>query len=188
MYLPLGSHPPANAFLRKDQLGGGEPSFDLDTYVCLGCGLVQIPDNVPPGFFEQYLYVPSSSETMKSHFAGLASIVQDHFLREGGLLVDIGCNDGLFLEAAHRRGIQTLGIDPAANLAEFARQKGLKVVTEYFDPQTADRVMPVLLLVPLQTRPGHRPIAERHGLGGRGVAAGPARTSLGAEPWCAAFT
>jgi SAM-dependent methyltransferase len=142
MYLPLGSHPPANAFLRADQLNQAECSYGLDTYVCLHCGLVQIPDKIPPGFFEHYLYIPSASDTMQRHFAHFAARIRERFLDgAGSLLVDIGCNDGLFLSAAHQLGIRTLGIDPAANIAELARQKGLTVVTRYFSPETAARVL-----------------------------------------------
>jgi len=141
-YLPLGPHPPANAFLRADQLAQPEPSFDLDTHVCLGCGLVQIRDQVPVGFFDHYLYIPSASDTMHRHFADFARGVRDRFLPGAdSLLVDIGCNDGLFLGTAHNMGIRTLGIDPAANIAELARQKGLNVVTRYFGPQTAADVL-----------------------------------------------
>jgi hypothetical protein len=47
----------------------------------------------------------------------------------------------LFLSAAHDLGMRTLGIDPAANIAELARQKGLSVVTRYFSPETAAQVL-----------------------------------------------
>ncbi len=141
-YLPLGSHPPANAFLREDQLNQPEPAFELETHVCLACGLVQIPDRIPAGFFEHYLYIPSASDTMHRHFAGFAARIRERFLPDAkSLLVDIGCNDGLFLGAAHSMGIRTLGIDPAANIAELARQKGLNVVTRYFGPETAEHVL-----------------------------------------------
>ena len=142
MYLGLGSHPPANAFLSAEQLHHPEPSYELDTHACLHCGLIQIPDNVPPGFFEHYLYVPSASDTMQRHFAHFAERIRERFLKDSGsLLVDIGCNDGLFLSAAHEMGIRTLGVDPAANIAELARQKGLTVVTRYFSPETAAQVV-----------------------------------------------
>jgi SAM-dependent methyltransferase len=51
--------------------------------------------------------------------------------------VDIGCNDGLFLEACRARGARTLGIEPAANLAAVARAKGVDVLDEYFSPDAA---------------------------------------------------
>lgn len=141
MFLPLGVHPPANSFLRAEQLDEPEPSFELNTYACLNCGLVQIPDNIPPGFYRHYLYIPSASTTMHEHFYGLAEILKAQHLRAPkAMVVDVGCNDGLFLKASHDLGLNTLGIDPATNIVEFAREKGLRVVNEYFNPETARQV------------------------------------------------
>ncbi len=99
MFLPLGSHPLANGFLRKDQLTEVEASFPLETYVCLDCGLIQVRDSVPPNFFRNYVYVPSAIDAMHSHFADLADLVAGKFLATpASLTIDIGCNDGLFLK------------------------------------------------------------------------------------------
>lgn len=142
LFLPLGEHPLANGFLEEDQLGEPEPTYPLDAHVCLECGLIQIPDNVPEGFFDDYVYVPSASETMERHFARLAEIVAASLLDgDGGLVVDIGCNDGLFLDAMQRRGAETLGVDPASNIVERARRKGLDVLEAYFDPEVAGRIV-----------------------------------------------
>lgn len=138
MFLPLGLHPPANSFRRAVDLAEPEPAFHLDTHVCLECGLVQVPDQIPADFFRNYLYIPSASSTMHRHFAEFASRLRERYLRaDNSLLVDIGCNDGLFLGAARDLGVRTLGIDPAANIAEMAQAKGLQVVNEYFTPSTA---------------------------------------------------
>ncbi|NIQ24925.1 MAG: methyltransferase domain-containing protein, partial [Pseudomonas stutzeri] len=51
-----------------------------------------------------------------------------------GLIVDIGCNDGLLLAACNERGCRTLGIDPAENIAAIARSRGVDVHVSYFDP------------------------------------------------------
>ncbi len=141
MFLPLGPQPPANAFLRQDQFES-ETFFELNTYACLDCGLVQIPDRVPADFFRHYLYFPSASPMMHGHFASLAEQINERFISSGDdLLVDIGCNDGLFLKASHDLGIRTLGIDPAENIVELARQKGLEIYSEYFDAETARAVL-----------------------------------------------
>lgn len=142
LFLPLGPHPLANGFLEEGQLGEPEPTFPLDAHVCLACGLIQVPDQVPAGFFEHYVYVPSSSETMRRHFDGLAERVVGSLLEDGeGLVVDVGCNDGLFLDAVRRRGGETLGVDPASNIVERARRKGIEVVEAYFDPEVAGRIV-----------------------------------------------
>ena len=60
MFLPLGDHPPANAFVRPDRLDCPEKAFALDTHACLDCGLIQVANVIPADFFRDYLYVPSA--------------------------------------------------------------------------------------------------------------------------------
>ncbi len=156
MFLSLGWHPPANAFLRRDQLARPEPSFPLDAYVCLDCGLIQIRDNVPAGFFRNYVYIPSTAQAMHTHFAELANVVVTQYLPAlQGLTIDIGCNDGLFLKCLQDRGVRTLGVDPATNIVEMARQKGLNVINEYFTPEIAqiikERFGPAAVVVTTNT-------------------------------------
>lgn len=138
MFLPLGDQPPANAFLRRDQLGLPEWRWPLEAHVCLDCGLIQLPNVLRPDFFRDYVSVPSTSTTMHQHFDGLAATVRQHFAKlPGDLVVDIGSNDGLFLWKLKSRGGRGLGIEPAVNLAELARERGVDVVNEYFDVDVA---------------------------------------------------
>ena len=138
MFLPLGDHPPANAFLRADRLDQAERVYPLDTCVCLDCALIQVADHLPADFFRDYVYVPSASATMHSHFREFAGTVNSRLISSADqLVVDIGCNDGLFLASCQSLGVRTLGIDPASNIAEMARAKGLEVFNEYFSVETA---------------------------------------------------
>jgi SAM-dependent methyltransferase len=138
LFLPLGDHPPANMFVGADRRDEPQPAFPLNAQVCLNCGLIQVADQIPADFFRHYLYVPSGATTMHSHFADLAGVLKTQ--AKHGLVVDIGCNDGLLLEAANKIGAKTLGIDPASNLAEIARKRGVEVHVAYFDPATAHEV------------------------------------------------
>jgi SAM-dependent methyltransferase len=142
MFLPLGDHPPANAFVTPAQAAAEpQPAFPLDVSACLDCGVVEVPDMLPPDFFQDYHYVPSASATMHAHFANFARLVKErHAGERGKLVVDIGCNDGLFLKACADIGVDTLGIEPAANIAALARAKGLEVVNEYFGAENAGRI------------------------------------------------
>ncbi len=135
LVLPMGDHPPANMFVCAEDRENPQPSFPLNTQACLDCGLIQVADQVPPDFFTDYLYVPSGAATMHTHFAELAQVVVDR--SQGGLIVDIGCNDGLMLSHANALGGKTLGVDPAANLAVIAAERGVRVHTDFFNPQTA---------------------------------------------------
>lgn len=139
LFLPMGNHPPANMFVRPDELAKDQPAYPLNTQACLNCGLIQVADQIPADFFRHYLYVPSGAATMHTHFAELAQVLEKR--AQGGLIVDIGCNDGLMLSAANKQGSKTLGIDPAANLAELAKANGVDVHVAYFNPQTAQEVL-----------------------------------------------
>lgn len=137
MFLPLGSHGPAQGFLEKEKLDQ-ERLFDLNTHACLQCGLIQVPNRLPPDFFRHYLWVPSTGALAHVHFANLARTIKSDLLTDSeDLFVDIGCNDGLLLKSAHDIGIKTLGIDPAENIGLMAKEKNLKVISEYFNAETA---------------------------------------------------
>lgn len=137
LFLPLGPHGPAQGFLKQSQLVD-ETLFELNTHACLNCGLIQIPNRIPPDFFRHYLYTPSTAAGMHEHFGKFAELLQQTLLTdEGSLLVDVGCNDGLLLKYAHDLGVATLGIDPAENIGQLAKDKGLDIISEYFNPETA---------------------------------------------------
>jgi SAM-dependent methyltransferase len=141
MSLPLGDHPPANGFLRASQLAEPEARFPLNTHVCLDCGLIQVPDNVPANFFRNYVYVPSGATTMFTHFEGFAEKMVRHYTSSpDDLIIDIGCNNGLFLGYCKEKGARVLGIDPADNLTELAAKTGIDIVGEYFGTTTGKMV------------------------------------------------
>lgn len=155
LVIALGLHPPANAFLQPQQLHEPESFFPLDMHVCLDCALIQVPNYIPEGFFKNYVYVPSASATMQQHFQQLAAVLAGQLAVPDGLVVDIGSNDGVLLAALKDRGVRNLGVDPASNLAAIARQKGVAVVEEYFNPTTArqirGRVGPAAVIVTTNT-------------------------------------
>lgn len=136
MFQPLGNHAPAQMLIRPEDFDGEQPAYALNVQVCLECGLIQVADQIPADFFRHYLYIPSGAATMHNHFKGFADRLAES-AGDDGLIVDIGCNDGLLLSACNALGCKTLGIDPAANIAELARAKGVDVHVDYFHPETA---------------------------------------------------
>jgi len=139
LFLPLGNHAPGQMLIRPEDIDKPQPAYPLNTQVCLHCGLIQVADQIPADFFRHYLYVPSGAATMHTHFRDLADVLAKEAGRTG-LIVDIGCNDGLLLAACNGLGAKTLGIDPAENIAEMARSRGVNVHIAYFNPETADEV------------------------------------------------
>lgn len=138
LFLPLGDHAPAQMLIRPGEEDREQPAFPLNTQVCLNCGLIQVADQIPEGFFTHYLYIPSGAATMHTHFDGLADVLKE--VAGDDLIVDIGCNDGLLLSKLNAMGAKTLGVDPAANIAELAREKGVEVHVSYFTPDEAEKL------------------------------------------------
>lgn len=139
LFLPYGMHSPGQMLIRPEDLGNEQPAFQLNAYACLECGLIAVADQLPADFFTHYLYVPSGAATMHTHFAEFADVIAQRAGNDG-LIVDIGSNDGLLLAACNDRGCTTLGIDPAANIAEIAAERGVETHVDYFHHASAQTV------------------------------------------------
>jgi SAM-dependent methyltransferase len=164
-FLDLGVTPLANKFLTEGELESIESAYPLSVSFCRECGHVQLSEVVPPiDMFEDYLYVSSASDTLREHLYELSQLIRERLrLREGDLVIDIGCNDGTLLKGFRRFGVRTLGIDPAKNLAELERESGIDRYVGLFGSVTsaeiADRYGTAALITATNTFPH---IADLH--------------------------
>jgi len=140
--LSLGELPLANSYLEPAATSAPEPRFPLDLVRCRACQLVQIAYTVPPNvLFEDYLYLSSYSTTMLRHAESLVTrLIADRHLGPDSLAVEVASNDGYLLQYYVRAGIPVLGIEPARNVAEIARGRGVRTVEEFFDSKVAARL------------------------------------------------
>ena len=137
--LDLGFTPLANSFLPRSELGTEEPRYPLHVYFCKACAHVQLMDVVPAEhLFRDYIYVTSTSDMLRQHFANMADdIVERQDLRAGDLVIEIASNDGCLQKEFTKRGIRSIGVEPADNIAKIARAEGLEVVGEFFNLELA---------------------------------------------------
>jgi SAM-dependent methyltransferase len=142
-FLDLGETALANKFLGVDELDDVEPAYPLRVGFCQRCHHVQLTEPVPPSaMFEDYLYVSSASDTLKAHLYELSDVVVARRHLDGrDLVVDIGCNDGTLLQGFARHGVQTLGVDPARNLAELAKGSGIDRYVGFFDTSSSSEIV-----------------------------------------------
>lgn len=138
-FLELGPQPLANAFPRSPDDFAAEETFPLDVYFCERCALVQLLDVIDPEtLFRDYIYVTGTSDTIAAHNVGYAQAVVDRLqLGPDDLVVEIASNDGSLLSCFQRHGVRTLGVEPATNIAEIARGRGIETVNRFFDLDTA---------------------------------------------------
>ena len=120
------------------------PLYPLDIYRCEACGHIQLLDILPPAvlFDAEFTYMPSRNPALIEHFKMYADLVAnllgDH---PASVCLDIGSNDGLFLQTLKARlGSQTLGIDPAHAPAEYARSQGVETWEEFFSNDSVRRI------------------------------------------------
>lgn len=141
-FLELGPTPLANSFLNGPEQFAAEQSYPLDVYFCEDCSLVQLLDVIDPELlFRDYIYVTGTSDTIAAHNRGYAETVADVLrLTPDELVVEVASNDGSLLKQFRDRGVRTLGIEPARNIARLARNDGIDTVNEFFTLEIATRV------------------------------------------------
>jgi SAM-dependent methyltransferase len=118
-----------------------EPRYPLAVRLCEKCGMVQLSHVIPPQLlFRSYLFFTSSSAAMSQHFATLMRDCAKEFVPPGGLIVEIGSNDGTALSSIDRRDVRLLGVDPARNVSVMAAARGVPTVSEFFSAPLADEI------------------------------------------------
>ena len=142
LVLELAPTPPANAFVTADLLAEKQDAYPLDLFLCSACGHLQLLEVVDPEvLFRDYVYVSSTSPVFVDHFRGYADEVIDRYTASKvGLVVEIGSNDGTFLELFKEHGFQVLGVDPARNIARTATESGIETWPTFFTPELALKI------------------------------------------------
>jgi hypothetical protein len=80
-----------------------------------------------------YIYETASTLGLDKHFRECANAVMAKFKpKKGGLVIDIGSNDGCLLECFKEHGMNVLGIDPMPGIAEKASANGIPTLPDFF--------------------------------------------------------
>jgi SAM-dependent methyltransferase len=126
--LDLGPQPLANAYLERDRVAD-ERMYPLHARFCERCFLVQVEDVVPPEeIFTDYAYFSSFSDTWVAHSRCFVHAAIDRLaLGSSSFVVEIASNDG----------VPVLGIEPAANVAAVAIERGIPTDIRFFGSDTA---------------------------------------------------
>lgn len=139
--LSLGEHPPVDNFTDTAHLED-EKRYPLDVYFCNTCNLVQLLDVVAEEelFHGEYAYFSSASAPLVEHFRSYAEDLKSEQLQLGDFVVDIGSNDGILLQN-FVENYRVLGIEPSANVAQIARQKGIETLDGFFTVEMAKKIV-----------------------------------------------
>jgi SAM-dependent methyltransferase len=135
----LGMSPLSNAYLRADRLQQMEPFYPLHALVCERCFLVQLGEFASPErIFSDYAYFSSYSDSWLRHAREYVDTISARLgLDERSQVVEIASNDGYLLQYFVERGIPVLGIEPAANVARAAEERGVPTLVRFFGAELA---------------------------------------------------
>lgn len=138
----LAPIPLAEKYVTADQLSAEPELYPIDLYMCRNCGHVQILDVIDPDYlWKDYTYQSGQTKDIVDHFESIADKVVSRFQpKPGGLVVDIGSNDGSLLRPFQSRGLRVLGIDPAREIALKATASGIETLPELMTFERAQQI------------------------------------------------
>src|SRR5580704_7855472 len=138
-FVDLGTSPLCESYPSAADLNRGETYYPLHVYVCEQCWLVQLEEyESAENIFSDYAYFSSYSDSWLKH----AETYCDKMTRQLDLgnqsfVVEVASNDGYLLQYFVRRNIPVLGIEPAANVASVAVEKGVPTLVRFLGTRLA---------------------------------------------------
>ncbi|MDO8515771.1 MAG: class I SAM-dependent methyltransferase [bacterium] len=139
-FIDFGKMPIANAFLMPDQFKD-EFFYDMVVGYDPATHAIGLVNTVPPEkmFHDQYAFYSSTSKGMQKYFKEAATKLKPY--AEKGVVVEVGSNDGIMLEAWKELGISAVGVEPSGNVAAVSRSLGHDVIGEFMSPAVVDEIL-----------------------------------------------
>jgi SAM-dependent methyltransferase len=141
-FVDLGMSPLCESYVPADRLDEPEVFYPLHVRLCDSCLLVQLPAYVSgEHIFSDYAYFSSYSDSWVAHAKRYADAMIDRLgLTSANLVTEVASNDGYLLQHFAARGVPVLGVEPAANVADAARSKGIPTVVRFLGAETGNEI------------------------------------------------
>ncbi|MEY6432062.1 class I SAM-dependent methyltransferase [Thioalkalicoccus limnaeus] len=135
----LGMSPLCESYVDNKDLDKMEAFYPLRVYVCEDCYLVQLLEYVKAkDIYTEYAYFSSYSDSWLAHARAYVKMITERLRLDGSSKVfELASNDGYLLQYFVEQGIGAVGIEPAANIAKVANDKGIKTIPRFFGLEVA---------------------------------------------------
>ncbi|MFI4869037.1 MAG: methyltransferase domain-containing protein [Steroidobacterales bacterium] len=142
-FVDLGMSPLCQTHIEPHQLNHMEPFFPLHAWVCERCFLVQLEEYVAPAnIFSEYAYFSSYADSWVEHARKYSVLMRERFgIGRDSLVMEIASNDGYLLQHFVAASVPVLGIEPAANVAKVAQDKGIRTEVCFHGRTSADKIV-----------------------------------------------
>ena len=140
--LPMPKSEPTDNFrhpkIKKKKL----PQTKIDIFQCKKCGHVQLLNIINSKLlWKKHIYKSATSPDLKSHFENYSKFLfKKKYLKKNQKVLDIGSNDGLFLDFLKRKNVETYGIDPTSSAVKISTKKGHKVINDFLNPHSTKKI------------------------------------------------
>ena len=134
--------PLCESYVPENKLDEAEAFYPLHVRLCDACLLVQLPAYVPgEDIFSDYAYFSSYSDSWVAHAKRYAeAMIESLRLTPDSLVTEVASNDGYLLQHFLAAGIPVLGVEPAANVAEAARARGITTEVQFLGTETGREI------------------------------------------------
>jgi SAM-dependent methyltransferase len=134
--------PLCESYVPESKLDAAEVFYPLHVRVCDSCLLVQLPAYVAgEDIFSDYAYFSSYSDSWVAHAKRYAEAMIGRLeLTRDSLVTEVASNDGYLLQHFKRAAVPVLGIEPAANVAEAARARGIPTEVRFLGADTGPEI------------------------------------------------
>jgi SAM-dependent methyltransferase len=141
-FVDLGMSPLCESYVPADAVDSAETFYPLHVRICSACLLVQLPAYVPgEDIFSDYAYFSSYSDSWVAHAKRYATEMIGRLgLGADSLVAEVASNDGYLLQHFVAAGIPVVGVEPAGNIADVARAKGIRTEVEFLGGRTGAEV------------------------------------------------
>lgn len=135
----LGLSPISNEYVEEENVDMGQYYYPLHVMICDDCFLAQAMEyKVPEQIFKNYKYLSSFSKSWLKHCHEYVDMIVDKLsLNKESMIYEVACNDGYLLQYFKDYEIPMCGIEPAENVAEVARKKGIDVEAVFWSKDSA---------------------------------------------------
>ena len=143
VFIDLINSPASNSFLTASELNEPETFYPLKVYTCHKCFLVQVDEYKKSDaiFDSNYVYFSSYSTSWLQHAKEYTEKMTQRFgYNEDSLVIEVASNDGYLLQYFKQKNIPVLGIEPTANTAEAAKEKGVDSIVDFFGTRLANEL------------------------------------------------
>ncbi len=137
--IDFGNQPIVHDFLQDTN--SQETYYPFQIHLCEKCGLVQIKQPIDPILLYKNYFTLSNWKN-QPHIPSLIQKMQKFGLQKDSKIIEIGCNDGIFLDALCMNGYKNnLGIEPAQDAFQSATSKGHQVLNNFFSEDFSEKII-----------------------------------------------